>query len=100
MAENPSIYKIRFKKLLIGDDVTTKQALWVKEHSLSDDDILSIIKELGLVECEEGYISLDGKIVYMPTGDYDNDIVISNGVLEDYNYGHYNVKTLKRKFGE
>ena len=100
LLSNPSIYKIRLKKLLIGDDDSTKQAMWVKEHSLDDGIISDIIKELGLFETKNGYVSLDGKIVYMPTGDYDNDIVISNGSLEDYSYRKYNVKTLRRKFGE
>ena len=99
MMANPSISKIRFKKLLVGDSDMTKQALWVKKHSLSDNDILKIIRQLGLIEFSDGYRSLDGKIVYMPNGNYDNDIVISNGMLEDYNCNRYNAKTLKRKFG-
>ena len=99
MMANPSISKIRFKKLLVGDSDMTKQALWVKKHSLSDNDILKIIRQFGLIEFSDGYRSLDGKIVYMPNGNYDNDIVISNGMLEDYNCNRYNAKTLKRKFG-
>lgn len=70
LLDNPYIFKIRLKKLLIGDDAITKQAMWVKEHSLNDNIILGIIKELGFVEVENGYVSLDSKIVYMSTEDY------------------------------
>lgn len=100
LKENPSISKIRFKKLLVGDNDASKQAMWVKKHSLSDSDILRIIRQLGLIEFNGGYRSLDGRIVYMPNGNYENDIVISNGMIEDYDYNKYTVKTLKRKFGE
>lgn len=99
LGDNPNINKIRFKKLLVGDNDTTKQARWVKEHSMSDEDIFKVIKQLGLVEYKNGYKSLDDKILYIPSGDYDNDIVISNGYIEDYKYNRYDVKTLKRKYG-
>lgn len=101
LVANPSISKIRLKKLLVGDSDTTIQASWVRKHSLSDEVIIEIIKSLGLVLKEDGsYESLDKKIVYKESGDYDNDIVINNGKIQDYKYNTYNVKMLKRKFGE
>jgi len=100
LQNNPNISKIRFKKLLVGDKETTRQAEWVREHSIDEVSISKIIETLGLKETKGIYSSLDGKIVYKPTGDYDSDIVISDGKIEDYNYNKYNIKMLKRKFGE
>lgn len=96
---NPNISKIRLKKLLVGDNDNTPQAEWVKKHSLSDEEISKIIKELDLVETPNGYKSKDGKIIYTSNGNYENDIVFSDGKIQDYSKNTYKVKTLKRKFG-
>ncbi len=98
MNENPSISKIRFKKLMIGDFDDTKQAIWVRNHLLNDEEIKKILNSLNLVCNGEVYTSEDGVIVYKPVGDYDTDIVINNGEIKDYMYQTYSVKKLKRKY--
>ena len=97
---NPSIKKVRFKKLLVGDDDRTPQAEWVRKHSLDDNTIKNVIDSLGLVKKKDKYESLDGIIVYKPSGNYDNDIVINNGEIKDYKYNTYNVKELKKRYGD
>lgn len=99
LAKNPNISQIRFKKLLEGDFESTDQAKWVREHSLYDDIILKIMRELDLTQNSETYSSSDGRIIYKPNGIYDRDIVINDRKIQDYEHNQYDVKTLKRKFG-
>lgn len=96
--ENPSISKIRLKKLMSGDFDDTQQAMWVKKHSLSDAQISKILNSLNLICNGEIYASEDQFIVYKPVGDYDNDLVINNGEIKDYKFHAYSTKQLRRKY--
>ena len=100
IAENPSISKIRFKKLMAGDSDNTKQAKWVREHSLSDEEINKILDSLNLICKGKVYTSEDGFIVYKPVGDYEKDLVINDGELKDYKYQTYSVKKLRKVYGK
>lgn len=97
--EYPSIKKVRFKKLLSGDNSMTPQGRWVLTHSLSDSDILRILNDLDLKKKENIYQSCDGKILYKISGDYENDYVINNGEFKNYQDEVCNIKVLKRKMG-
>jgi len=99
LRENPSISKIRLKKLMVGDNDTTKQAMWVKEHTLNEEEINKIIYSLDLIKKDDTYTSIDGKIIYKPTGDYENDLVINNGEIKDYNNKVYTLTKLRGKYG-
>ena len=94
---NPSIKKLRFKKLLPGDYPTEKRD-WVIRHTLSDNDIKKIIYQLELDNNNGIYKSSDGLIIYKKSGNYSKDLVINNGILKDYNHNDYNVKKLKREY--
>lgn len=96
--KHPSIKKVRFKKLLAGDNDTTPQGRWTRSHALNDEEIDKIITSLGLIPTEEGYESKDGKIVYKENGNYGKDIVINNGNIQDYNYNIYTVKSLIKNY--
>lgn len=101
--ENPSIKKIRFKKLMSGDFDNTIQAQWVREHSLSDEEISKLLNDLNLMSKGEIYSSKNGFIVYKPVGDYDRDLVINDGEIKNYNHQAYSIKQLRReykKYGE
>ncbi len=102
LRQHPSIKTVRFKKLLVGDDDTTKQGTWTRAHALNDEQIDVIISSLGLIPTKDGYTSQDRKIVYKPNGNYDEDkdIVINNGNIGDYNYNVYTVKALVKKYGK
>lgn len=95
---HPSIKSIRLKKLIPGDN-KTKQKNWVLEHNLSDDVINKIINDLDLEKFGDTYRSKDGIIIYKPSGNYDKDLVINNGVIKDYNCNEYNLEKIKRKYG-
>ena len=95
---NPSIKTLRFKKLLPGDCLSEKRN-WVVKHTLSDNDINRIINKLELENKSGMYKSRDGLIIYTKSGNYDKDLVINNGLLKDYNYNDYNIKTLKKEYG-
>ncbi len=99
LKNNPSIKKVRFKRLLVGDNDTTKQAKWVKEHSLDEDAIQKVILELGLTLKDDIYQSDDRKILYKTSGDYDFDYVINDGKLQNYKNEISRVKVLRRKLG-
>ena len=94
---NPSIKEIRLKKLLVGDHDFTPQAKWVREHSLSEEEIEKIIRSLELVLKNKIYFSKNKMIIYKSSGDYDNDYVINNGEIQNYNNDKTNIKVLKRK---
>lgn len=98
--KNPSISKIRFKKLMPGDFDDTKQAAWVNKHSLSDEQISKILDSLNLIHNGEIYMSEDEFVVYKPVGDYDKDLVINDGEIKDYKLQRYSVKQLRRKYNK
>lgn len=98
ISENPSISKIRFKKLMSGDFDNTKQAKWVKEHSLADEKINKVLDDLNLICKDRVYISEDKSTVYKPVGDYDKDLVINDGMIKDYNHQIYSIKKLRKEY--
>lgn len=98
--ENPSISKIRFKKLMAGDFDNTKQAEWVRRHSLTEEQISKILDSLNLKSNGSLYSSEDGLIIYKPVGDYDKDLVINEGKIKDYSHQTYSVRQLKRKYNK
>lgn len=99
LEDNPSIKKVRLKSLLAGDSTNTKQAQWVRKHSLSADKIQMIIEELGLNLNDGIYSSDDGKIIYKTNGDYTFDYVINDGIFQNYNNEKCSMKVLRRKLG-
>lgn len=95
---NSSISKFRLKKLMVGDSDETKQAEWVRKHTLNDEEISKILNDLNLT-CKDGiYISKDGHIVYKPVGDYDKDLVINGGKIKDYSHRTYTAKQLRKEY--
>lgn len=100
IVENPSISKIRLKKLMAGDFDNTEQARWVREHSLKDEEICKILDDLNLICNGNVYTSENGFIVYKPVGDYDKDLVINDGKIKDYRYQTYSVKKLRREYSK
>ncbi len=100
ISENPSISKIRLKKLMTGDFDNTDQARWVREHSLKDEEISKILNDLNLICKGKVYISKNEFIVYKPVGDYDKDLVINDGEIKDYRCQTYSVKKLRREYNK
>lgn len=99
LESNPSIKKVRLKKLLAGDSNNTRQAKWVLTHSLDNASIEKIISELGLTLKDGIYQSADRKILYKVSGDYDFDYVINDGQFQNYENDICNIKVLRRKLG-
>ena len=99
LENNPSIKKVRLKRLLVGDNDTTIQAKWVKEHSLDNDEIQRVVKELGLTLENGIYQSEDRKILYKMSGDYDFDYVVNAGEFQNYENKKCHIKVLRRKLG-
>lgn len=99
LESNPSIKKVRLKKLLVGDSNKTRQAKWVLAHSLDDEAIQRVIRELGLTLKDGIYQSADRKILYKMSGDYDFDYVINDGKIQNYENDTCNIKVLRRKLG-
>ena len=99
LENNPSIKKVRLKRLLVGDNDTTIQAKWVKEHSLDNDEIQRVVKELGLTLENGIYQSKDRKILYKMSGDYDFDYVVNAGEFQNYENKKCHIKVLRRKLG-
>lgn len=95
---HPTVKSIRLKKLMPGDNLT-KQRSWVLEHTLSDDIINNFINNLNLEKRGNTYKSKDGIIVYKPSGNYERDLVINNGIIKDYDYNEYSLEKIKRKYG-
>jgi len=77
---NPQISVVRFKKLMVGDNNSTKQAKWVVDHTLRDDYIDRIMLEI------TNNCGIYSSVIYDEVGNYDNDYVINCGKLQDYNY--------------
>lgn len=96
LSNNPSIKKIRFKTLL-GMDSNTSYGKWINEHSLKHEEIQKVIKTLKLSRYNGIYISDDKKIIYKPSGDYDNDYVISGKNIQNYECENYNIKQLIKR---
>ena len=81
-----------------GDFDNTKQAKWVKEHSLADEKINKVLDDLNLICKDRVYISEDKSTVYKPVGDYDKDLVINDGMIKDYNHQIYSIKQLRKEY--
>lgn len=99
LENNPSIKKVRLKRLLAGDNDNSNQAKWVKEHSLDEENIQKIISELGLTLKDGIYQSNDKKILYKISGDYDFDYVINDGKIQNYKNEISEVKMLRKRLG-
>lgn len=99
LKKNSSIKKVRLKKLMLGDNDDSKQANWVRKHTLCDADIMKILNDLNMKKKANNiYESPDGMIIYKTSGNFDRDIVINNGEYFDYNNNKYTVKTLKKEY--
>ena len=94
LMNNPQIKKIRFKKLMVGDNNFTKQAKWVVDHTISDEVICELMNSLKKID--------ESVIVYDKVGNYEFDYVINCGELQDYNYNKLKVSDLvkRRKVNE
>ena len=93
---NHQISTVRFKKLMPGDSINTKQAKWVINHTLSDSKINDLFSKV-----KHG-VGNYTSIVYDVTGNYNYDYVINCGQLQDYNYNKLSVHELvkRRKLNE
>ena len=93
---NHQISTVRFKKLMPGDSINTKQAKWVINHTLSDSKINDLFSKV-----KHG-VGNYTSIVYDVTGNYNYDYVINCGQLQDYNYNKLTVHELvkRRKLNE
>lgn len=95
---NPNIRTVRFKKLMSGEHELSSQAQWVKKETLPKEDVIKIACDLNrFYECNTytEFETPDGvAIKFEKTGNYDKDIVVSNGKLQWYDEKELTVKEL------
>lgn len=98
LENNPNVRTVRFKKLMSGEHELSSQAQWVKKETLPKQGIVKIacdLEKLYKTTTHTEFKTPNGVTVkFEKTGNYDKDIVVSNGKLQWYDEKQLTVQEL------
>ncbi len=92
-----NIETIRLKKLMNGDNIMSSQGEWVLKHNISEKQKNELIDKLNKLNNTLRKNNVTSKIIYDIAGNYENDLVISNGRLLDYSNNVIKKKMLLKR---
>lgn len=103
--KHPNIKNVRLKELLCGKE-DTSQTKWINDHRLDEKIINSILNYLLIdykfkYKCGEKYVYENDKnnLIYGASGNfkyYNNDFIISNNRLMNYDEENVNIEDIHR----
>lgn len=98
LEDKPNVRTVRFKKLMSGEHELSSQAQWVKKETLPKESVIKIACDLDKLYESTTHTEFETKdgvaIKFEKTGNYDKDIVVSNGKLQWYDEKELTVQEL------
>ncbi|MCL2860476.1 MAG: hypothetical protein FWF46_08040 [Oscillospiraceae bacterium] len=97
----PNINVVRFKELMVGENEDSIQAKWIRDNKLPREEVIRLATKLNSYYQCNGSIEFETsrgtKIKFERTGNYDKDIVLNNGEIQDYEQNSLVVNELIKK---